>query len=386
MFDALEAAIEELEIGVAGDAIAEALALRDRLDSKITAAVGRFDEAELYDVDGATSTTAWLRQRGGLNHKGAVRLARSARALRQLHATAEAWGSGELSGGQVEVILANVPNWATKRFAQHEEALLPKLVELDSRALALAMQQWRSKAEDELDRDDPEPPRRSLHHSETLEGRFETKASWDPEAGTIISTALGLAETPDGEGECRSAAERRGDALVDVCRWFLDHQDFAPRKRNRPHLNVVLDYNVFLDGGPGHLVGGALLDAASINRLLCDANVHRLITDGASTILDYGRAVRTAPDPLWNALVLRDQGCRWPVCDRGPEWCEAHHVPKWSEGGVTSLETNVLRCGRHHTIGHLPGWSEKLHPDGTLEITTPDGRVLVSKPPGILRC
>jgi 5-methylcytosine-specific restriction protein A len=385
MFDALAVAIEELEIGIAGDAIAAALALRDRLDSKITAAVGGFDAAELYDVDGATSTTAWLRGHG-LNHKGAARLARSARTLQQLPATGEAWREGELSGGQVEVILANVPNWATKLFAQHEEALLPTLVPLDSFALSLAMQKWKRDAEDELDRTDPEPPRRSLHHSPTLDGRFETKAGFDPEGGTLLATALRLAESPDGEGESRSAAERRADALVDVCRWFLDHQDHVPKKRNRPHLNVVIGLESLAGVGGGELLGGGLLDATTIKRLLCDAGIHRVLTEGGSTILDYGRQTRGVPDPMWNALVLRDRGCRLPWCDRGPDWCEAHHVVPWSEGGTTDLANLVLKCTRDHHRCHLPGWSEKLHPDGTLEITMPDGRVLVSKPPGVLRC
>jgi len=385
MFDALEVAIEELEIAIAGDAIAKALALHDQLASKITEAVGGFDAAELYDADGATSTTAWLRQYGGLNNKGAVRLARSARTLRSLPATAQAWRDGELSGGQVEVMLANIPNWATRRFAEHESALLPRLAPLDSHALSLAMQKWKTAAEDELDRKDPEPPRRSLHHSPTLDGRFETKASFDAEGGAVLATALGLAESPDAEGESRSAAERRGDALVDVCRWFLDHQGHVPKSRNRPHLNVVIDLEALSEGG-GQLVGGGLLDAATIRRLLCDAGIHRVVTDGGSSLLDYGRQTRTIPEAVWNALVLRDRGCRHPGCDRGQQWCEAHHVVPWGAGGTTDLANLVLKCSRHHHLGHLPGWSEKLKPDATLEITMPDGRVLVSKPPGVLRC
>jgi 5-methylcytosine-specific restriction protein A len=79
--------------------------------------------------------------------------------------------------------------------------------------------------------------------------------------------------------------------------------------------------------------------------------------------------------------VLRDRHCRHPGCDRGPQWCEAHHVRPWSEGGPTELANLVMGCSRHHHLWHLAGWSVKLLPDGEFHVTTPDGRDLVSRPP-----
>lgn len=84
---------------------------------------------------------------------------------------------------------------------------------------------------------------------------------------------------------------------------------------------------------------------------------------------------------LWAALVLRDGHCRFPGCDRPPEWCEAHHIVHWSEGGETSLWNSLLGCTRHHHLLHQPGWQVKLSPNGDVEVTTPDGRVLTSHPP-----
>jgi hypothetical protein len=40
-----------------------------------------------------------------------------------------------------------------------------------------------------------------------------------------------------------------------------------------------------------------------------------------------------------------------------------------------------MLCSRHHHLLHKPGWQAKLLPDATFEVTTPDGRVLVTKPP-----
>lgn len=167
--------------------------------------------------------------------------------------------------------------------------------------------------------------------------------------------------------------------------FYLDHQSAKPAGRHRPHLNVVVTAEALAGDGAGRLADGGLLPRSSVERLLCDCSVHRVLVDSASAILDYGRATRTVPAPLFNALVLRDQHCRHPGCDRPASWCDAHHVVHWLRGGETKLSNLVLKCNRHHHLGHQPEWSEVLHPDGTLELTDPGGRRHVSHPPGTLR-
>ena len=146
---------------------------------------------------------------------------------------------------------------------------------------------------------------------------------------------------------------------------------------------MVIDYDDLLAGGPGRLVDDGVVDGPSIARLLCDANVHRVVSEGRSSILDYGTATRTVPANLWAALVLRDRHCRHPGCDRPSVGCEAHHVVPVTEGGPTCLANLVLESARHHHVGHLPGWAEKLKPDGTLVLTDPGGRTWQTHPPGV---
>lgn len=87
-----------------------------------------------------------------------------------------------------------------------------------------------------------------------------------------------------------------------------------------------------LGGGPGSVLGGPVLDGATIQRLCCDAGVHRVVRSGRSAVLDYGTTTRTVPAPLWSALVVRDQHCRFPGCDRPSAWAEAHHVVHRAQG------------------------------------------------------
>jgi hypothetical protein len=267
-------------------------------------------------------------------------------------------------------------------FADHESKVVPALVGLSVSDTAAAMGHWARYAESLLDEPPPEEPERALFLSRTLDGRRELSGHLDAEGGEIVATALRLAQTPDVDGEpARSPARRRADGLVDVCRWFLDHQGHRRGGRHRPHLNVIVDLGALEGRGRGQLVDGTLLRPVDVQRLLCDAGVHRVVTAGRSTVLDYGTTTRTIPAPLWAALVVRDGHCRFPGCDRPPEWCEGHHLWFVSDDGPTRLDNLAMLCSRHHHICHRPGWQAKLLPDATLEVTTPDGRVMSSRPP-----
>jgi hypothetical protein len=376
-------AIDQLDIPVDGAALKQCFQLYDLFTAKLTTAVGAFNQAEAWRDSGATSMTAWLKHHCRRSGREAKSFSKIARLLDQLPGAAAAYADGRLSTGQIQAIAVNVTDKTAPLFAEHENDLIPQLVSLPVNGVATVMQAWASAAKDFLDEKEPPVHERSLHASRTLDGRIEISGSLDPEGGAVLELALRLAQTDDVEGEPpRTPAEKRADALVDMCRQFLDRHDEHTGGRNRPHLNVIVDYDDLIGDGDGELIDGTKLDADTIKRLACDAGIHRIVMKGQSEILDYGRRTRTISQSLWDALVLRDRHCRFPGCDRGPEWCEVHHIPPWSEGGETKLETTLLGCTRHHHVFHSAGWTLKLWDDGTLEITDPNGNTLISQPPG----
>jgi hypothetical protein len=310
---------------------------------------------------------------------------RIARRMRQLASTARAWRGGDLTSGHARVIVANVDDDTIDQLQEHEADLVPTLVPLSVTDAASVMRLWKAHADALAKPAPPMEPERSVRHAKLLDGRSTLTAELDAEATAIVETALSLAASPDAAGEERTAQQRRGDALVDVFRFFLDHRDDEKptKRRNRPHVNVVVDWDRMQDGHGGAFVGGAPVSPATIRRVLCDADVHRVVTTGGSVILDYGTSKRLFSDAQFNALVLRDQHCRHFGCDRPPQWCEAHHVIPFEAGGPTELANGLLKCTRHHHIGHLPGWSEKLEPDGTYHLTAPDGRTWTTHAPGV---
>jgi Domain of unknown function (DUF222) len=87
---------------------------------------------------------------------------------------------------------------------------------------------------------------------------------------------------------------------------------------------------------------------------------------GPSLPLDIGYSA-TIPAGIRNAVILRDQHCRWPGgCDQPAATCQVHHVKHKANGGHTSLKDCVLLCSFHHQVViHRWGWTLVLNPDGT---------------------
>ncbi|HUQ40292.1 MAG TPA: DUF222 domain-containing protein, partial [Acidimicrobiales bacterium] len=119
MFDVLEAEIEGLRIPVDGAALRKAHRLLDRFAAKVSEADGEFDAAGMWEPEGATSMANWLRYEARQSGGKAASDAKIAEALRSLPVTAVAWRSGELSGAQVQAIVANVPRRHRELFASH---------------------------------------------------------------------------------------------------------------------------------------------------------------------------------------------------------------------------------------------------------------------------
>lgn len=384
MLSDLAAVVDAVEIAPDGESIALAIRIRDVLDAKISQAVGIYDVRMLCHADGAVSTAGWLKSAARMSGPAAALLTKTARRLRELPVTRAAWLDGSLSVGQVQAIVANVDERTIDQLAAQEAALVPLLRPLSVHDTAMVMRQWKANA-DLLNQDVlPGEQERTAHLSELLDGRGRLDASLDADGTQLAKAALRLAESPDAEGEERTAAERRGDALVDILRFFLDHQRGTSKSRNRPHVSVVVDWDRYREGHGGAYADGTPASPATVKRTLCDAEVNRVVVTGGSTIIDYGTTVRLFSDAQFQALALRDQHCRWPGCDRPPWWCEAHHVIPFEAGGPTDLANGVLLCTRHHHLGHQPGWTQKLEPDGTFHVTAPDGRTWTTTPPGVL--
>jgi hypothetical protein len=106
---------------------------------------------------------------------------------------------------------------------------------------------------------------------------------------------------------------------------------------------------------------------------------------GPSLPLDVGQT-DDIPLHLRRLVALRDQTCQYPGgCDQPASGCEPHHVQHRSDGGRTSLTNLKDYCyWHHHVVLHELGWTLTVHPDGTSQVQSPDGKTTIhshSPPP-----
>jgi Domain of unknown function (DUF222) len=103
---------------------------------------------------------------------------------------------------------------------------------------------------------------------------------------------------------------------------------------------------------------------------------------GPSLPLDVGQT-DDIPLHLRRLVALRDQTCQFPGgCDQPAAGCEPHHVTHRADGGHTSLTNLKDYCWwHHHVVLHELGWTLTVHPDGTSQVTSPDGKTIRSHSP-----
>jgi hypothetical protein len=396
VFDALASAIDGLTISTTEE-LAGVLALAERLHATLSAAVDTVERAGLHQTDGSVSMTSWLVLHGRMSRASAAALAGRARRLHHLPAVQDAWVNGTLSGDQAKAIAQGIHRSVTDLFGHAFADLLPVLAPLAVDDVARVVHRWNSYATAAAGQDEGGPPAEpsGFHLDRTLDGTWRGALTLSADDAETVTTALERAmdTTPPAEGEpVRTRAQRRADALAELCRFFLDHHrpDAGPRRqrrssrrRTRPHLNLLATVtDATTPGGAGRsLVTGQPIDTPWLREVACDCTLHRVLAGTAGEILDYGRSQRVVPPALFHAIVVRDQHCRYPGCDRPPDWCDAHHLVHWLDHGATSLGNCTLLCRRHHRRLHQPGHRARLDPDGTLTITTPTGTVLTSAPP-----
>src|SRR5712691_4751577 len=209
----------------------------------------------------------------------------------------------------------------------------------------------------------------------------------DPETGETVLTALRAVVDADvrgsDAGDSRTPAQRRADALGELCRHFLDQADRPYVAGERPHVTVTVDVTTLKgrSGGVSEFDHTGPLPAHAARRWACDASISRVVMGPRSEPLDVGRRTPVVPAAMRRAVVARDLSCRFPGCDHPHTWCDAHHAVHWADGGPTALSNLVLLCRRHHRLIHRPDGFRLQLLEGRPVIRRPDGSLLEERAP-----
>ena len=364
----------------------------DRLEAEFLRRLHRFHQARGAQSDGGGTTVSWLRHRCGMTAKAAAYRVHLARTLGELPATLESARAGRASLSNVLMIAHLASDVGVERVAPIESILVGAAETLEPRAMRTLVQAagLRLDPDGVLERDNHAHERRWFDCDETYGGGFVVRGELDHESGALVKTIIDALSHGMARGETRSAAQRRADALVELAAMQLRCGDHRDVHGQRPHLTLTVSADTLrsaapsgADAPPAELSVVGPIHPETARRIACDA-VKTVVTvaapapDGAAPIagtralpLSVGRATRTIPAHLRTALVLRDQGCRFPGCDRPAAWTDGHHIIHWADGGRTELENLVSLCRRHHRAVHEQGW--RIH--------IADGVAVVEPPP-----
>jgi Domain of unknown function (DUF222)/HNH endonuclease len=332
-------------------------------------ALAELDARGLALEAGAASTAGWLVGRLRMGPGQARRQVALARALADLPVTLGAVAGGQVSVEQAEVVaktLAQLPAvvdegtaaGAEAQLLAHAEQFFPaRLARVGGHLLAV------------LDPDGAEPSQRDpgpalpyLRVRTLPDGWCEGEFRLDPATALAFSQVLGAASAPqpaqDGTRDERSPDKRRFDGFADLARLAAGS---TPRPgATRPTIAVTMTLEELTNGLP--VLGPDLqtLTPGDVRRLACDAKVVPAVLGSDSEVLDLGRTVRTVTPAQLKALTVRDGGCVNPYCRKPPEYCDAHHVDHWLDGGPSDLGNYALVCGTCHDHVHHHGYAIKM--------------------------
>lgn len=344
----------------------------EALEAERLRRLAEIDRRRSFERDGYLSAAAWLAGRFRVAWSDARRGVALARGLDRMPRVRRAFHDGAISLSAVRV-LGEAQRAEPEGFLVSERFLTDAASRHSIGDLRRVVVHWRYVVERERapaeGLDAALRARRRLHTSVTLDGMVRLDGDLDPDTGETVLTALRAVLDAEARTEHtaddRAPAQRRADALGEVCRGWLDRADRPEVAGERPHLTVTVPVEAL--AGPGtsaapqraddrgvapFLDHVGPIDAATVRRLACDASVTRVVLGPRSEPLDVGRRTAVVPPAIRRAVVVRDRRCRFPGCDRPPPWCDAHHVTHWVEGGQTSVHNLVLLCRRHHRLTH----------------------------------
>jgi uncharacterized protein DUF222 len=329
-------------------------------------AIADIDARNVAGEEAGISTTEFLCRRLLISPSEAKSRIRAARELLpsiapsgdavppQLPATAAAVTDGTVSLEHARVISRAVEKLPTgldpAQCAEVEAELAKHARTLDPAQLTIAARRVHANLDPDGVLDADRPSRRELSFLRDVGGCDLIRGRLDVEGAALVRTAIDAISTPEPQ-DSRLPRRRRADGLVELCRRYLDAGTLPTQRGEKPHITVTMR----LDDLSASMTGQRIT-AESARWIACDASVVPVLLGGNGEPLDVGRATRTIPSAIRRALAVRDEGCIHPGCRKLSEWCDAHHVRPWLDGGPTALDNLVLHCSKHHWIIHHTAW------------------------------
>ncbi len=186
----------------------------------------------------------------------------------------------------------------------------------------------------------------------------------------------------DAPKEERTLPQLLADVATDLLMTGVTANGLGHGVRATVSVTVPVFSLMGLTDEPANLEGVGPIAPETARRLAGTATRFNrlLVHPETGVLLSVGRESYRVPAELKRALQARDETCRFPGCNRSARGGEVDHTHDWALGGETALNNLAIFCRRGHRMKHQTAWTVRQRKNGTLEWTSPAGRVTATHP------
>jgi len=335
-------------------------AIIDALEGDFAAETQQAAKAGDHLTDGWSTAATWISQTCGMYLTSAADRLRVGRQLESLPKIAAALRSGEISYQATSLLCHLRDKLGDKEDLFDEDEMLGYARNLSVADLQkICRVAWHVANPDGFFNEaEADFSKRRLHISLMSDGMHAVDGVLDPVSGSALRKALEPLAKRRGAEDDRTHSQRMVDAVGELVNHAMDQGTLPRRNGVKPHVTVTTTLEGLkneVGAPPADFELSLPLSTRTLERFSCDSTMSRVLL-ADSMVMDVGRATRVVSAPTRRALQQRDQGCRWPGCDRQVSWSTPHHIVAWARGGPTRLHNLVLLCYYHHRLVHEGGW------------------------------
>jgi hypothetical protein len=378
--------------------------VRRMVEAAAVGVAGGIAVAAPFGDQGFFTAKAWLRHRLQLSAPEAYRRVQTARMHRRLLAWADAAAAGDVGVAQGELMarVAANPRIDPAVLVRDQQMLLDDAIGLPFDVFEGRVRTWEALADPVGDRN----RHRRLRNDRTVtlrsrrEGGWTLSGSLDELSGSEFNESFAhfidaewrtdwreararLGDRVDTGDLCRTAAQRRADAVLVIARAAASARPGV--RPPRLTLNVLNDVDTFEAGLAGEAIdprryrsvvchtqrGRRLSRDDAVNAALA-GYIRRVVIDAAGTVIDLGQRSRLFRGSAREAVQLLATECIWLGCDGPVEWCDIDHAVGWAAHGATVPRNGVPACRRHNLLKER-GYQVHRDADGVWHFIDPDG-------------
>ena len=376
VIDAMRIAARSMSTATDLECVRAVQAAQDALDAVKMARLGAIETARTYELEGASTLSAWASLQLRMSPREAKALVKAAATLDQLPLVAEAAASGAIRAAHVTVFTYGLRHIGHALLETEQWWLVDVATTCEPRELFETMRSLKLALHPEaLDKAWAKGMDKQDFQVTAVDGGYHVTGFLNVTAGAKLQKVLDSMSAPTDADDARTGAERRVQAVDDLASSVLAN-GLPSDKGVAPQIGVFADAETLETAltdephqtpsaaPPAHLAGFGPIGPELLSYIACGADLTPILThtqpmmDGKridnrpqAAILNVGRTRRLATRKQRLAVIARQQGvCAAPGCHHAH--LEMHHTIWWSDGGPTDLDLLIGLCVRCHHLIH----------------------------------